>query len=252
MTGLDTVENRWKREILDDFARWLDEVPGGPPEGGSAAPRKRALSDLFSLVMVLARDVARQNRSSRNAVAQLESTNAALAGVASSVSDQTRAIGELMDGQDRGLDGHAVALGFLEVRDALVRTLAVASTPSRAGVPPDQGLGAVASSLGLILRKVDAILGRHGITRVETVGQPFDPKTMNAIGVSEIPGIPTGIVTQEVRGGFLANSRLLQAADVIVSARPQRPETADAAIPAQAAEDDDGTVPATGSERPAP
>lgn len=55
---------------------------------------------------------------------------------------------------------------------------------------------------------------------VETVGKPFDPSIHEAIGREESQQFKEGIVTQEIRRGFVLGDRLLRPATVRVSTGP--------------------------------
>jgi molecular chaperone GrpE len=56
------------------------------------------------------------------------------------------------------------------------------------------------------------------IERVETLGQPFDGHTMNAIGTLETTDQPPGCVAEQLSPGYVWEGRLLRFADVRVSA----------------------------------
>lgn len=62
------------------------------------------------------------------------------------------------------------------------------------------------------------ILKSEGVTRINAVGQQFDPLLMEAI--STVEG-DEGKVMNEVRAGFLLNEKLLRAAQVTVGATKQ-------------------------------
>lgn len=209
----------WKKEILEDFSRWLHELPEDPPPPDPSRSRMRALSDLFTLVMVLARDVSRHNRASSESAARIKSANETMAGIGETLRRQTRAIGDLVRMRSSDSQAFAVATSFLGIRDALVRTLELAAGREAGAAAQAPDLDGIASSLGLILRKYDAVLERQGITAIETIGAEFDPKTMNAIGTCDDPGFPDGVIARQVRGGFLVEGRVLRGADVVVNVR---------------------------------
>lgn len=53
----------------------------------------------------------------------------------------------------------------------------------------------------------------EGVTKIDTVGQAFNPEIMEAVGTGEGE---EGKVLEEVRSGFLLHEQLLRAAQVIV------------------------------------
>lgn len=66
-----------------------------------------------------------------------------------------------------------------------------------------------------------------GITRLEPVGQPFDPKVHHAMYEIEDPSQPAGTVMQVVEAGYVLNGRLLREAKVGVSKGGPKPEVSD-------------------------
>ena len=77
----------------------------------------------------------------------------------------------------------------------------------------------IAGTLAVVLRKFDSILMSEGIAAIETVGRPFDPALMSVVGTREVPGVPSWIVVDEVRGGFVMGRRVLRSAEVFVNRR---------------------------------
>jgi molecular chaperone GrpE len=61
------------------------------------------------------------------------------------------------------------------------------------------------------------VFNRHGIRRIETVGQKFDPNYHQAIYEVPTAEKPPGIVMQEMQAGYAVGDRCLRAAMVGVS-----------------------------------
>ena len=81
---------------------------------------------------------------------------------------------------------------------------------------------AVADGLTMVQRQFVDALGREGIARVATVGQPFDPAVHEAIQQVETGDHAPGTVLAEVQPGYTQGERLLRAAMVVVAkAKPQ-------------------------------
>jgi molecular chaperone GrpE len=66
-------------------------------------------------------------------------------------------------------------------------------------------------------RELQSILERHGVSRIESVGKPFNADLHQAMMEVEDPSVPTGTVVQELIPGYLIAGRLLRAAMVAVS-----------------------------------
>ena len=76
---------------------------------------------------------------------------------------------------------------------------------------------AVSDGLGMVQRQFVEALGREGITRVPTVGQPFDPGVHEAIQQVETADHAPGTVLAEVQAGYTQGERLVRAAMVVVA-----------------------------------
>ena len=66
-------------------------------------------------------------------------------------------------------------------------------------------------------RELQSILERHGVTRVEALGKPFNAEFHQAMMEVEDPSVPAGTVVQELIPGYLIAGRLLRAAMVAVA-----------------------------------
>jgi molecular chaperone GrpE len=66
-------------------------------------------------------------------------------------------------------------------------------------------------------RELLSVLERHGITRVESLGKPFNAELHQAVMEIEDASVPAGTVVQELAPGYLLAGRLLRAAMVGVS-----------------------------------
>jgi len=66
-------------------------------------------------------------------------------------------------------------------------------------------------------RELQSVLERHGVTRIEALGKPFNADFHQAMMEIEDPGVPSGTVVQELIPGYLIAGRLLRAAMVAVS-----------------------------------
>ena len=66
-------------------------------------------------------------------------------------------------------------------------------------------------------RELQSVLERHGVTRIEALGKPFNAEFHQAMMEVEDASVPTGTVVQELIPGYLIAGRLLRAAMVGVS-----------------------------------
>ncbi|MBX9943712.1 MAG: nucleotide exchange factor GrpE [Reyranella sp.] len=66
-------------------------------------------------------------------------------------------------------------------------------------------------------RELQSVLERHGVTRIEALGQPFNADFHQAMMEVEDATVPAGTVVQELIPGYLIAGRLLRAAMVAVA-----------------------------------
>ena len=66
-------------------------------------------------------------------------------------------------------------------------------------------------------RELLSVLERHGVTRIESIGKPFNADFHQAMMEIEDPSVQAGTVVQEMIPGYLLAGRLLRAAMVAVS-----------------------------------
>jgi molecular chaperone GrpE len=69
----------------------------------------------------------------------------------------------------------------------------------------------------LIYKQLQDLLARRGVTVIEAVGQPFDPRFHQAITHESSPGKAEDEVIEEVRRGYMLGDRLLRPAMVKVA-----------------------------------
>lgn len=79
----------------------------------------------------------------------------------------------------------------------------------------------MAQGMQMNLGRLDTLLKRQSVHPVKTLGQPFDPHTMQAVDVTQDPQQPDGIVISERRSGYWYASKLLRSAEVVVNKLPK-------------------------------
>ena len=106
------------------------------------------------------------------------------------------------------------AKDILSVADNLGRALSVLPDDTDA---IDPALRNVIVGVQATERELQSVLERHGITRVESLGRPFNAEFHQAMMEVQDPSVPAGTVVQELAPGYLIAGRLLRAAMVAVS-----------------------------------
>jgi molecular chaperone GrpE len=103
----------------------------------------------------------------------------------------------------------SILVSFLEVLDNLDRALAVAA--DRAGDPFVQGVA-------LVRQQFLSTLETFGVTRIESIGQRFDPSRHEAVTTVTAAGdTPEGHVVGIIRPGYQIGDEVLRPAQVAVA-----------------------------------
>jgi molecular chaperone GrpE len=107
-----------------------------------------------------------------------------------------------------------LAKDILSVADNLGRALSALPEDADA---IDPALRNVIVGVQATERELQSALERHGVTRVESLGRPFNAEFHQAMMEVQDPTVPAGTVVQELAPGYLIAGRLLRAAMVAVS-----------------------------------
>lgn len=122
-----------------------------------------------------------------------------------------RAEKEAQDSRAYAVTGFARDL--LSVADNLSRGLGAIPAELR----EDDKLKGLVTGLEATGRELDSVFARHGITRIEAIGQKLDPNRHQAM--MEVPSADAepGTVVQEIQSGYMLKDRLLRPALVGVA-----------------------------------
>ena len=75
----------------------------------------------------------------------------------------------------------------------------------------------VVEGLRAVLEQMESILARHGVHRIGTPGERFDPEKHEAIGVQQTDDVPDQAVANVARSGYTRDGRVLRPAQVVVA-----------------------------------
>ena len=108
------------------------------------------------------------------------------------------------------------ARDMLSVKDNLERALAAIADELRA----DDRMKSLVAGIEATGRELDNVLQRHGISRIESIGQKLDPHLHQAM--IEVPDdkVEPGTIVQEMQSGYTIKDRLLRPALVGVARKP--------------------------------
>jgi molecular chaperone GrpE len=108
------------------------------------------------------------------------------------------------------------ARDVLSVNDNLERALAAIPAELRA----DDKFKGLVTGLEATGRELTNVFTRHGLTKIEALGQPLDPNRHQAM--VEMPSdAEPGTVVQEMQSGWMIKDRLLRPALVGVAKKPE-------------------------------
>jgi len=107
------------------------------------------------------------------------------------------------------------ARDMLAIKDHLDRALAAVSDDLRADKTAAQFLAGIEATS----RELDAVFQRHGVSRIQAVGEPLDPHRHQAM--IEMPSDQEpGTIVEEMQPGYMMKDRLLRPALVGVARKP--------------------------------
>jgi molecular chaperone GrpE len=109
------------------------------------------------------------------------------------------------------------ARDILSVADNLARALAAIPAELR----DDERLKPMLTGIEMTAKEVDSVFQRHGITKIESLGEKLDPNKHQAM--MELPHAEAepGTVIQEMQAGYMIKDRLLRPALVGVAKNPE-------------------------------
>lgn len=74
--------------------------------------------------------------------------------------------------------------------------------------------------VSMVLKQFEDVLSKHGITKVEAVGQPFDPNVHEAIQNMPSDEVPAMSIIAEAETGYVLHDRVVRPSKVLVSSGP--------------------------------
>jgi molecular chaperone GrpE len=122
---------------------------------------------------------------------------------------------EVSDAKTYGVT--SFARDMLTVVDNLARALEHFPPEARARTTPDPSIRSMVEGVELTARDLEAVLGRHGVKKLDPKGQKFDPNFHQAIFEAPDETVPAGTVSQVVQSGWTIGDRVLRPAMVGVS-----------------------------------
>jgi molecular chaperone GrpE len=120
---------------------------------------------------------------------------------------------EVADARVYGISNFA--RDILGVADNMHRAMAALDDELRAKA--DEPTKVLLEGVELTERELMNVLEKHGVKRIEPLGQKFDPNRHQAMYEIEDASVPAGTVIQVMQGGYLIGDRMLRPALVAVA-----------------------------------
>lgn len=231
-----------REEILSRFEEWLDGAltREAPPAGidaeilAAVTANPAGATDgsgeyaVWSAITALTQEVKLQGRA-------FKELNTTLGAQADRARDDLRSeFGErerMLQRQAEQRSRKEILHALLDIRDRLERGLDSAKTGAArlrhkswlqrlAGPDPDPGIEAIQALMKgyeLGLERLDQTLSDMNVREIRALGEPFDPRRMNAIDKQASATAAEGIVLEVYRSGFEWNGEVFRPAQVKVS-----------------------------------
>jgi len=212
-------KDEWQAKTVDDFKNWLSTLPDLPFE---EELNNLDACDLYTVLQeftALRQEIKLQNREQNKAVRTLNTFMETYQQSEKTLRDTSAQI-SLLEENVRLTCEKKMILLFLDVRDALTRGLQsgrlIAAQRQWLRRPP-KGIESVVQGYEMALRRFDRALIQADIKPLSTVGKPFNPQLMQAVGKASDSTTGQGIVTQEILSGYIRNDEVIRTAEVIVN-----------------------------------
>jgi molecular chaperone GrpE len=186
----------------DPARRETDEAADAPAPANAAEPTAATGGepDPFAVLEALNSENASLKDRVMRALAEMENL-------------RRRTEREVADAKAYGVT--SFARDMLNVADNLARALESLPEEARAGA--DGALKSLIEGVELTTRDLTAALGRHGVKKLDPLGEKFDPNFHQAMFEMPTEEFPAGAVAQVVQSGWRIGDRVLRPAMVGVS-----------------------------------
>lgn len=110
-----------------------------------------------------------------------------------------------------------LVVSLIEIIDDLESAISVAETT--------ENKDALLDGIKMVHKKLDKLLEKEGLVRLETVGKPFDPNMHEVLAEIPTRNHQRGIVLEEARKGFMFKGKILRPSIVKVACENSEGET---------------------------
>jgi len=224
----------WKDALRRDFEKWLEALDDvgeleEAAESEDAGPEASETPDLYSFYEQLAAansEFRKANRRTAEAISQWCETLTRFDGNLSPLRETMAKLTAAQPKADELSRSHCLVL--VEWLDRLNRIRkAFDSPPQKTSWWQGRGNSTwlkawetQGQALAILASHIEELLRKEGVTRLDALGQPFDPATMTAVAAEPDSAHPPQTVLEELAAGYRRHGELLRAAQVKVSRQP--------------------------------
>ena len=210
------MDESTKERITAQFRAYLDTYQ---------VDEETQQTDLFSLFTELAalrNEVKLESRQVKNALDLFKGTFDTLQ---SSHDQLTHELEHSRNEQSRQIreNTRTLLLAFLDVYDRLEAGMTTLNSYTSSWIHlckrENRLIRGLQEGQAMTLRRLDKLLASYGVRPLEVLNKPLDPHCMRAVEVDSQPKVKNGIVTGELRKGFMWEEEVLRPAEVKVNKR---------------------------------
>jgi molecular chaperone GrpE (heat shock protein) len=215
----------WKAALRSDFEKWLDNIDAIPVADSEEAPEMPDLCSFYEQLSAASVETRKANRRTAEAFSQWAETLARFESQLAPLRESTAQLAAVQPRENELPGAYCLVLAeFLDRMSRLAK--AFESSPAKkswwGGTDADwrRAWEAQRQGFAILVSHFEELLKKEGLTRIEVVGQPFDPTVMAAVAVEQDSSRPAQTVLEEIAPGYRRRGQLLRPAQVKVSARP--------------------------------
>ncbi|MDM8565204.1 nucleotide exchange factor GrpE [Candidatus Halobeggiatoa sp. HSG11] len=210
------MDESTKQNLLKQFTEYLETE-----RVNNKIPPQTDLFSLFTELAALRNEVKLESRQVKNSLELFKETFATMQDSHKQISNELERCRESQTAQHRETT-RAILLAFLEIYDRIkagMMVLDTYETPTwqyfrKQEINLIQGLQ---EGQSMVLRRFEQLLKEYQVYPIKALGQPLNPHHMRAIEISHQPNIENGIVTEELRTGFMLENNVLRPSEVKVN-----------------------------------
>jgi len=217
------VSSGWKAKTISDFQNWLIDLPEDLTPAQSATLDSCDLYTILTEFSSLRQEIKLQNREQNKAIKTLAQTLDEYEKTTRLFKERTKDIAlleERIRTESVQTSEKRTVMPFLDMRDALVRGYNACQQMSENTSllrPSPKGIESIIEGYEMAIRRFDRALASVDIKPIKCLDQPFDPKTMRAVGTKTIEEYADGIVVEEMLTGFIRKQEIIRLAEVTVN-----------------------------------